>query len=264
MPRDGFLDRPRTRVPTSAGELEVPVLVHDASTLVTYFHVDLRPAAELLAATPLAPARFARGGAIAALFACDCRASSAGPHRAIGTALAVVPRGVCAPVLPTLDLLRRPGHRNVGWHPLDVPATSATAEIGGRELWGLPRFTTEIDLDLAQDEILAVVQAPLGEAPIASLTGRLGPEVTLDAPDLVLYTVQRGQLLRTILEARGPMHTGFGRRFTLHVGRVDHPMADRLFALGLDGARPFAAQTCRDYRAVLHAGTPFGAVARAA
>jgi hypothetical protein len=147
---------------------------------------------------------------------------------------------------------------------LDLPVTSPLADAAGRELWGFPKFVTEIDLDVAHDEVMAVVQAPIGEEPILVLSGRLGLDLTLDAMDLVLYTPGPNEVLRTIVEARGPMHTGFGRGLTLRVGRAAHPMADRLLALGLDEARPFAVQVCREYRAVLRAGEPFRGIARAA
>lgn len=264
MTFDAFLDRPRIAVATSAGEVELPVLYHDASALMVFFHVEHRRAAEMLAGTALAPVRFGRGTAMAAVAAFDYRATSLGPYRELGTALAVVPRSVAAPALPAFHLLRAPSHRDVGWHVLDLPVTTLTAEVGGRELWGFPKFTTEIDIDLAGDRLMAVVQAPLGEEPIVTLEGRAGAGVTLGAMDLVFYTTKEDELLRTIVEARGPMHTGLGRGLTLRVGRADHPMASRLFALGLDGARPFAAQVCREYRAVLHAGASFQASARAA
>jgi acetoacetate decarboxylase len=264
MAREAFLDRPRSRVATSAGGLELPVLYYDASALLAYFHVERRRAEELLAGTPLAPARFARGPAIAAVVAYDHRASSVGPYRELATALAVIPRGVAAPTLPLLHLLHERAHEDVGWYVLDLPVTSPLADAAGRELWGFPKFVTEIDLDVAHDEVLAAVQAPIGEEPILVLSGRLGLDVTLDAMDLVLYSVGRKELLRSLVEARGPMHTGFGGRLTLSAGRAVHPMADRLLSLGLDGARPFAVQVCREYRAVLHAGQPFGGVARAA
>jgi hypothetical protein len=264
MAREAFLDRPRTRVATSAGDVELPVLYYDASTLVSFFHVEHRRAEELLAGTPLAPARFAGGNAIAAVVAYDYRASSVGPYRELGTALAVIPRNVPAPALPLLHLLRERAHEDVGWYVLDLPVTSSVADVAGREIWGFPKFVTQIDLDVAGEELVAVAQAPMGEEQLLTLSGRLGAEVTLDAMDLVLYTTQRNELLRTFVEARGPMHSGFGRGLTLRVGRGGHPMSDRLFALGLDGARPFAVQVCRDYRAALLAGEPFRGAACAA
>jgi acetoacetate decarboxylase len=264
MALDTFLDRPVVGLVTSAGEVRLPLLYEDGTALLSFFHVEHDRAAEVLAGTSLAPVRFARGTAIAAVIACEHRVTSVGPHRELGTALAVVPRTVRAPMLPLLHMLRAPARDDIGWHFVDFPVTTSIAQVAGREVWDLPRFTTEIDLDLDHDELVAVVQAPLGEEPIAILSGRAGIEVTLDARNMVLYTSNARGLQRVLLEARGPMHTGFGRTFSLRVGRVDHPMANHLFALGLDGARPFAVQVCRDYRAVLNGAAAVAAPSRAA
>jgi hypothetical protein len=98
------------------------------------------------------------------------------------------------------------------------------------------------------------------------LEGHAGPGVPLPAIDLVLYTMRDGELLRTVVEAQGGMHTGLGlgRGLVLRAGHADHPMAARVAALGLDGARPLAGQVCRAYRAVLNAPAPFLPVAGAA
>jgi hypothetical protein len=265
MALDGSLDPPRTRVVTSAGEVKLPVLYEAASTALAFFHVQHVRAAELLAGTPLAPVRFARGAAVAAVVAHDFRSTSVGPYREVGTALAVVPRSVAAASSPTWHLAAGPAHHDVGWYILDLPGTSASVDAGGRELWGFPKFTARIDVDLAHGRTVALVHAPTaGEEPIVQLEGTVGSSVTLGAVNLVLYTLKEGRLLRTFVETRGEMHSGPGHGFTLRAGCTHHAMASRLVALGLDGAHPFAVQVCRDYRAVLNAAAPFQASARAA
>lgn len=257
MAHDAFLERPRTVVHTSAGDLELPVLYRDASVVVAFFRVELRRAAEVLAGKPFAPVRFAGGSGLAALAAYDYRDTSIGPYREVASGIAVVPQGVQAPALPLLHLVRERAHEDVGWYVLDIPVTTALADAGGRELYGFPKFTTRIDAELRGGEVRACVQAPLGEEPIVRLEGGAGPGVALGAMDLVCYTVRDGAVCRALVEARGRMHTGLGRGLTLRVGGANHPMAERLARLGLDGVHPIAAQVCEAYRAVLHAAEPF-------
>jgi acetoacetate decarboxylase len=265
MSNDTFLERPLTAARTSAGDIELPVLYRDASAVVAFFRVDLRRAAEVLTGTPFTPVRFAGGAGLAAFAAYDYRDTSIGPYREAAAAVAVVPQGLRAPTLALLHLLRERAHEDVGWHVLDLPVTTALADAAGRELYGFPKFTTRIDVELRGGDVRACVQAPVGEDPIVRLEGREGPGVALGAMDLVLYSVREGEILRSVVEARGRMHTGLGRGLVLRVGGADHPMARRLAALGLDGARPIAAQACARYQAVLHAAEPFhGAVRRAA
>lgn len=255
-----FLDRPRTAVHTSLGDVALPVLYRDASAVFAFFRVDPLAAAQVIAAgAPLAPARFAGGTALAALAAYDYRDTTIGPYREVGLAIAVIPKEVRAPTLPLLHLLREPAHHDVGWHVVDLPVTTAVADVGGRELYGFPKFVTELGVTLRGDEVHVVVGAPVGEAPILTLEGHAGPGVPLGAMDLVLYTVRGGELLRTVVEAKGRMHTGLGRGLALRAGGAVHPMTQRLAALGLDGARPFAAQVCPRFQAVLHGGVAFRA-----
>ncbi len=264
MASDTFLERPRETFRTSAGEVQLPILYRDGSAFFAFFQVDPDRAAEVLAATPLVPARFGRGTALAVIAAFDFKDSSIGPYRQLGTALAVVPRDVVAPRLPLLHFLRARTHADVGLHVLDLPVTSAISDAAGREIWGFPKLLTAIDVETAPG-ISAVVQAPEGEEPIVLLEGHAGPALALRAVDLVTYTVHEGAILRTVLESRGWMHTGLGRGVTLRIGDAEHPMGRRLLALGLGGARPFALQVCRRYRGALNAPAPFAAaVAHAA
>ena len=264
MSHDTFLERSRTAAHTSAGDLELPVLYRDASAVFAFFRIDLRRAAEVLTGTPFTPVRFAGGSGLAAVAACDHRDTTIGPYREAATAIAVVPRGVRAPALAFLHLVRERAHEDVGWYVLGLPVTTPLAEAGGLELYGFPKFTTRIDVELRGGDVRACVQAPVGEEPIVRLEGREGPGVVLGAMDLVLYSVLEGEILRTVVEARGRMHTGLGRGLVLRVGGADHPMAQRLAALGLDGARAITAQVCDAYRAVLNAPAPFHAAERRA
>jgi hypothetical protein len=264
MAHEAFLDRSRTRARTSLGDVELPVLYRDASAVFCYFRVDPSRAAEGLEGTPLAPARFAGGTALAALAAYDYRDTSIVPYREVGLGVAVVPRTARAPALPLLHLLREPTHRDVSWHVLHLPVTTQVADVGGRELYGFPKLVTELDVWMGGDAVRVAVAAPVREAPILILEGHAGPGVPLPAIDLVQYTIRDGELLRTVVEAQGGMHTGLGRGLVLRAGHADPPMAARVAALGLDGARPLAGQVCRAYRAVLNAPAPFLPVAGAA
>src|SRR5512145_1705668 len=95
-----FLDAPRIRMETSAGEVELPVVYRDATAVFAFFRVDLLRAAAALGDAPLTPARFGGSAALAAVAAYDYRDTSVGPYRELGVAIAVVPSGVAAPALP--------------------------------------------------------------------------------------------------------------------------------------------------------------------
>jgi len=262
MDHDRFLDRPRRPFATSQGTVELPVLYRDLSSLLAFFRVEHRLADEVLAATPFKPIRFPTGFAVAGLALFDYRDCTLGPYRECAVTVAVVPRGVPTPAVPLLDLLRPAAHRGIGFHILDLPVTTALSCAAGRELWGMSKFVTTIDLSLDSERLRGAVEAPGGGEPILVVEGSPGRGFVLPALDYVVYSARGGETLRTMLHSRGRMHTSLGGDLTVKVG-ASSPMSSHLAALGLDGAHPSLAQVCRHGQAVLQAGEPL-VLARAA
>jgi hypothetical protein len=253
---DRFFEHPRTKATTTRGEVELPVLFRDVSSVYAFFPVELSRAEALLAGTPFAPARFGTGTAIAGLAFYDYRETSIGAYREAGLAMAVTLRGTATPSLPLLDMLRRARHRDVGFHILDLPATTPIAVATGCELWGFPQWVTEIDFELHDGGFSGIVYAPGTRKPLVTLQGTTGAALSMDSLDLLLYSQRGTELLRTVWDARGRTRTSRGRSMTVHVGDSAHALCDRLRALGLDGAHPFMAQSGDRIQTVLHAGAP--------
>jgi hypothetical protein len=260
MAQDVFFEHPRTRAATSAGEVELPILYRDLSAVYAFFLVERGRVAALLAGKPLAAVPVVGGRAVAGLAFFEYRETSIGFYREVALAIPVVPAGTAPRAVRLLHLLRPAAHADVGYHVLDLPVTTAIADAAGRELWGLPKFVTGIDLDLREGGLRGAVHDPGGGEPIVTLEGRPGPGVSMPAMDLVFFSERGGELLRAVVDARGRARTSLGRGLAVRVGASAHPMARRLRDLGLDGARPLAVQVGERLQTVLHAGAP---VARA-
>lgn len=263
MKTHSFFDRPRHRVRTSLGEVELPIQYRDLSAVFAFFSISPARAEALLQHTPLVPVRFLSGTAIAAVSFFDYRDTSIGPYRECGVSLAVVPRGQRQPRLPFLHVFRAARHGDVGSHILDLPVTSEVADVGGRELWGYPKFQTKIEFRLEGQQFRGAVLAPDDGRPILTLEGRLGHGAPLPMTDLLLYSQHNDVLLRTRVSARGAVHSSLGRGLLLRVGDGAHVMVDRLHALGLDGAHPRVVQAGTKLQTLLPAGEPV-ALSRAA
>jgi acetoacetate decarboxylase len=262
MIRDRFFDRPRLSVTTSQGVVELPALCRDATTVFAFFRVDYDRAAKVVSATPFVPVRFATGFAVAGLGMLDYRDMSLGAYRECALALAVAPRGARPPALPILDLFRGASRRSVGLHILDLPVTTAFSTAAGRELWGFPKFVASIDLRVGPDVVRGAVSAGAGDDPIVVLEGHAGRGAAVPATDIVLYSVHRGEALRTVVNTRGRVRTSTGGDLVVRVGG-GAPMSGRIAALGLDGARASLTQVCHHAEMVFHPGAPL-AHARAA
>jgi acetoacetate decarboxylase len=260
--RNAFLDRPATAVATSEGAVDLPLVVRDFESLALVFGVDHAAAQRVLADSPFAPIRVAPGRALVMLAFLNFRDGGLGAYRECALMTAVVRREREGRTVALLDLVRRAAHRDVGFHILDLPVTTARSMAAGREIWSLPKFVTAIEVGLGIGRARCSVEAPGTGERLVSVEGAVGRGIRLPSLDYVLYSVRSGATLRTLVEIRGPIHTSLGGGLTVRVAGSS-PMASRLTALGLDGARPRLVQACRRGQMVLHAAEPV-AQARAA
>lgn len=255
---DRFLTVETEEARTSLGPVRLPILYADATSVQAFFWVDPARAREALRGTGLEPLRFPGGRALAGLAFYDYRRTSIGPYHEVGSALAVVPAGSAASGLAALDLLRAGRRRRAGYRILDLPVSTAIADAGGRELWGYPKFVTELPLRVEDRAFEGSVLEPGGTAPVLTLSGEGRWRWPGRPHDLVLYSHLGGRMLRTVVDARGPVRLSGGAGLRLALGPGRHRMAESLRALGLDGARPFGAARCDRLRARLWAGRPAG------
>jgi hypothetical protein len=255
MAQDRFFEHPRIKAPTSQGDIELPVLYRDASAFLAFFSIDRRRAADALSSTPYAPVQFGTGFALGGLGFFDYRDCALGPYRECALVVVSAPRAAKPPALPVLDMLRGVNHRALGYYVLDLPVTTGLADVAGRELWGLPKFVTTIDFELGRDAARCAVHAPGGGEPIVVVAGKTGHGLTLPAMSMVVDSVVHGEPTRTVVDVRGRMRTSLGGGIEVKVGSGS-PMASRIAALGLRGARPVVVQACDHAQFVLHGPTP--------
>lgn len=251
-----FFDVPLHTEQTSLGSIELPILYHDVSVCQGFFWCDVQRAQALLSGTGLRPAVFAGGRAMAGIAAFEYRDSTAGVYNEVGLALAVLPPSITEPRFPALEFFRKPSQRSVGVTILDLPVTTPLAYAAGRELWGYPKFVTEIPITIGQKQVHAAVLEPHGGDPIMQLEGTLGWAMPTPGVDLVTYGHHRGAIIKTAITTRARFMTSFRPSVTLTVGASNHRMAENIRSLGLDGARAFVAMNCTRFQSILHAGVP--------
>jgi hypothetical protein len=260
---DPFFQVPRTTHATTEGPIELPILYYDVSALVAFFAADREAVEAKLDGTGLRPALTIGRRAIVGIACYEYRKTSVGPYHEVGIALPVLPEGAPAPRNLIRALYGSVDERHLGFFILDLPVTTAVANAGGRELWGYPKFVTSIPLRLDKTRFEGSVLDPDGDGVIFTLSGRLLPSLPAPPMSLVLYSHQRGNLLRATVDVRGRMHLRPGRSLRLRVGESPHPMAANLRMLGLDRAHPALVLDTHRFQSRLHAGVPIGRVAAA-
>lgn len=250
---DRFFTVPTEAHTTSEGPVELPIRYYDVSVVVAVFSADRRGAEELLAGTGV---ELAGGRAVVALAFYEYRDTSVGAYNEVGTAIFAQPAGARWPRLGWLDAWRAPPQRTIGAWVVDLPVTTPIANAAGRELWGYPKFVTEIDVALRGRLVEARVADPSGAGDIVTLRGRLGPSVPAPPMSVVTFTQHRGQLWRTHVDVRGVMRAHAPGSVRLEVGRSKHRMAENLERLGLASARPLAVLATDAFQSKLWAGAP--------
>jgi hypothetical protein len=240
---DRFFDVPRTTRATSEGPVELPIFYYDVSNVVALFRASRAGAERLLAGTGLVPQLGADGSAIAALSFYEYRRTTVGVYNEVGTAVLAMPRGARPPRLGLADMFTPTAWRTAGAYVVDLPVTTAAANAAGREIWGYPKFVTDISFRLRGREVETTVWDPGSPAGgprtrIVTLAGRLGPGLPAPPMGIVTYTVLDGSLLRTCIDVRGMVRVHAPGSARLEVGPSTHRMAENLRTLGLAEACP--------------------------
>lgn len=253
---DPFFQVPVVSVSTSEGSVDVPAFYYEASNLTALFRVDPDAAAAMLAGTGLMPGLTLGGKAVVALAFYEYRHTSLGSYNEVGLAVAVVPEGVKLAVGGWVDLYRNITRRRLGFHVIDLPVTTSLADVGGREIWGYPKFVTDIGFRLAEGRFVGDVQGPGGGESILTLSGNLGLGIPVPPLGLVLYSQLGDQDLRTVVNVRGRASLHRGSGLHLDVGEADHQMVRNLVELGLSGQKPFTVMETHRFQSRLNSGEP--------
>jgi hypothetical protein len=263
---DRFFDVPRTARLTTIGRVELPILYYEASNVVALFRASRAGAERLLDRTGLVPQVDRRGDAIVALSFYDYRRTSIGPYREVGTALLALPRGVRQPRLGVAEMLTPARWRTSGAYVVDLPVTTPAACAAGREIWGYPKFVTDISYETGRRDFAGVVFEPVagpavdraGARRIVTLRGGLGPGLAAPPLGVVTYSVLGDRSIRTTVTVRGRVHLRPAASLRLEVGPSGHPMAENLRTLGLsegqDGSRPGIVFETDRFQSILPAG----------
>lgn len=251
---DGFFKVPNTANATSAGAVDLPILYFDVSNSIAFFLADKNAVTTLLKDTPFKPVLTFGKKALVGISFYQYRATSIGPYNEVGIALPVVPRHGPQPVSCLLDLYSALQSRRTGFYVLDLPVTTAAANAAGRELWGFPKFVTDIDYFQAGRHMHMRVADPAGNGDILTFAGNTNPSLRLPPLSVITYSELNGQGLRTPVNVRGAVHTSLGGQLNLQVGSSNHPMAEHLRQLGLNGAKPVLVQFTDHFQSRLNAG----------
>ncbi len=229
MGADFFEGIVQSPVETSAGSCDLPILYRDGSVVGLMYRV----APELVAPLISEPDAFEpftlMGKALVQLVVFEYRDTSIGPYQEVALAVEVRRRG--SKVSTWGALFDAPSQPDYGSWFLNLPVTTASACAAGREIWGYPKYVTDIETSFTDAKIHAVQK---GEFELT-----VGPAGWLETPGIpfVLMSKRGGTVVRTIVRTNHPLRWGGAGEVKLKI-LGSGPTADNLEELDLADVSP--------------------------
>ncbi|NPV59617.1 MAG: hypothetical protein HPY75_08140 [Actinobacteria bacterium] len=255
--KDYFFDVPRTGVMTTQGRVDLPMFFYDVSARIINFFVEAGGTLPMLEGTGLEPVRFFGDKALVSLAFLQYREVSIGGYDEVFITIMVVPMGFPKPRFPYANFLRLQGARwTMGGYVLEMPVTIPQARAAGREIWGYPKFETEIPFRLSGRRFEYSVFDPENGETLVKVSAKETPGIKLPAFDMVSFSNHDGKILKTITEVDGWYRNCMVKDVRIEVGKSDHRLARNARELGLGTAKPWGAMCSDALRTKLHPGVP--------
>lgn len=251
---DPFFQVPLYTQDFSRGEIQLPILIKDATAVYCQFIAPRSKVAELLQGKPLDPAFTLGSRALVGLTIHANHQSTVGPHVNMELVIPVTRQNGFKRLSSWQEIRMSSDRRHMGFFVIDSAQDSPVMLSAGRDVWGYPGFMAQLFTGFKGAQLFAECNDFDGRKGIARLTG-FGPRLfRIPSIDLTLFSLKGNELPRSLVNTRGSFHLHWPLGFRLQVGDSDHPMAQRLRYLGLDNARPLAVLSCDDYQARMNAG----------
>jgi Acetoacetate decarboxylase (ADC) len=255
--KDFFFDVPRTSVMTTEGRVDLPMFFYDMSARFLNYFVDHGRAARLLEGTGLEPVRFFNGKAMVNLAFMQYREVSIGGYDEVFVTIMCYPKMLPAPRLPFTNMLKSSGAGwTIGGYVLEMPVTIPWARVAGREIWGYPKFETQIPNRLAGRHFEFGVLDPETREPLLRVSGEETPGLKMPGVDMVSFGNHDGKILRTVTETDGLLKNCKVRDLRVEVSGGDHRLARNVRDLGLAEIKPWGAMSGDAIRSKLNPGVP--------
>ncbi|MCP4132114.1 MAG: acetoacetate decarboxylase family protein [bacterium] len=255
MKNDPFWDVEKSVFKTSEGDMELPIFYYDFSQVLYLFLVKPGKLRPLLEGTGLKPCVMLNHRAVVMLVFFEYRSTSIGTYNEVGLCSLTYSEKCKKPFFYLPSILKSGDSWKTAAYVHDLPVTTKIANAGGREIYGYPKFVTDIPFSLTPKTFDGAVLDPDTGKNIFSIAGplsRMG--VSFPAIDIVTYTNHKGQQLRTNITTDAKAKYSLFPNMRLKVGESNHRMAKNMRDLGLDNKRPLSIATSEIARSRLPRG----------
>lgn len=237
-------------------KIELPVLYFRDDLFILFFTADYHKVRQAMPSERLYPIRVGNNRAMLAIAAFNYIETTIGPYGEVAVAAPVTHGDKPAyKYLPGLLESRYPGF---GLAVLHLPVTNHLARVGGREIWGYPKFVAHMEFSNTPDYL----ECNLFESDHRILHMRCPKRglIMRDRNPLITYSVKDKGLIKTIIPQKGVCGIAPGSRGAwLRLG--NHVVSESIRDLGIS-AKPFASRYYLDRAAILPEGRLIEKVSR--
>ncbi len=241
---------------TSVSKVELPMLFNRTRVRQLNYFIDPARVEPLLKGTGLVPCRFFNGKCIVSLIFYNYREVTIGPYDEVTITVLVRPEMLPDPRIYLTNLFKKKGAswNGIGAYVLEMPVTIPEARAAGRELWGFPKFETEIPYRIDKNGFEFGVKDPESGEWIVEVRGKYSRGISITGFDLVTFSNFRDRIWKTIIDTKVRYKTCLPKNVEVKVGKSKHGMAENIRALGLDTNRPFVLQYADNFKSRLNHG----------
>jgi hypothetical protein len=255
--KDYFFDVPRHNVMTTEGPVGLPMLFYDSSARLLNFFVDYERTLPIVEKTGLEPVRFLKDKAFANLSFYQYRENSLVRYNEVFLTIMVAPKAFPKPAFPLSNILKlNPADWTIGGYVVEMPVTRREHRAAGREIWGYPKFETEIPHRFSGRHFEYKVLDPDSGESLLEVSGSEGPGIKLPGLSLVSFTNHDGKILRVTVNVDGFFRNAMVKDLKIVPGKSDHRFARNVRDLGLEDLKPWSFMASDAFRQILNPGVP--------
>ncbi|VEN74155.1 Acetoacetate decarboxylase [Candidatus Desulfarcum epimagneticum] len=227
--------RPGKTVTHGQASFELPILYYRDDLFGLYFSADEGKVREVMPSHELRPVLLPNGRAIAAIFAFHYMETSIGPYGEVAVGIPAVYGKRITPLTGAAPALLESAFPGFGVLVSHLPVTTLQARDAGRGEWGYPKFTADMDFEIAP-EFMSCDLGENGERILELKVMKRGFHAR-DSRPLTTYSVKDRNLIKTVIPQRAVKRISlFPRGSFVRLG--DHPAARSIRGLDLS-EKPF-------------------------
>lgn len=186
-----------------AGEVKLPILYQEASSMWALFPVPSAPLKALIPNCRLKLIPLLPGFTLVGIACLEYKQSDLGSYNEVGIFFPVRYRPRLN--LPLVPLLFEEAYEDMGLYIHRLPVTTEVALEAGQRIWGYPKFIADIAFEEAGD--WRTCQLTEAGQRILELSIRIPQTGSLRRRDLTTFSVLEGRLLITTVNVQASMHS---------------------------------------------------------